>query len=205
MNIEKLLSTFSQNNIIAIFVKSKRDVLERVLGLVKHGDSVAFAGSETVKETGVRNYFLDHREEYNIIDAYEDGITAEEAYERRRRSLLADVLLTGSNAVTLDGQIVNMDNQGNRVAGIGFGPKRVIIVVGVNKIVKNLAEARKRIAYVAAPLNSKRLKKGNPCELSGRCENCGLPTRICRIYSVINGQTVKNRLHVIVVNEKLGF
>jgi transposase len=205
MNIEKLLSTFFQNNITAVFVKDKPAVLEKVLELVKLGDSVAFAGSETVKETDVRNYFLQRIDKFKIIDPYEEGISSEIAYERRREALLADVLLTGSNAVTLDGQIVNMDNQGNRVAGISFGPRKVIIIVGVNKIVKNLAEARKRISQIAAPLNNKRLKKGNPCESSGKCESCGLPTRICRIYNVIDSQTVKCRMHVIIVNEKLGF
>ena len=91
------------------------------------------------------------------------------------------------------------------MAGISFGPKKVIIVIGINKIVKNLAEARKRIAFVAAPLNNKRLKKENPCTISGKCETCNLPTRICRIYSVINGQTIKDRLHIIIINEQLGF
>ncbi len=203
--MQKLLSIFKQNNIQTIFVEHKNSALKRILELVSLGNIIGFSGSETIKEIGARDYFLVNKDKYRIIDPYENGIAPEESYERRRQTLLADVLLTGSNAITKNGEIVNMDNQGNRVAGISFGPKKVIIVVGVNKIVKNLAEARKRIAQVAAPLNNKRLKKENPCAITGKCETCKLPTRICRIYTVINGQTIKNRLHIIIVNEKLGF
>ena len=200
-----LISIFKQNNIHAVLVDGKEGALKQVLEIVTLHSSIAFAGSQTIKDIGARDYFLENKDKYVIIDPYEKGISREEAYERRRQALLADVLLTGSNAITEDGKIVNLDNQGNRVAGISFGPWRVIIVVGINKIVKNLSEARRRIAQVAAPLNSRRLKKGNPCEVSGSCENCGLSTRICRKYSVIDGETEKGRIHIIIVDEELGF
>lgn len=203
--MKKLLLNLERNNISACLFENREACLDQILKLVSCGETVAFAGSQTIKEIGARNYFLQRKDKYKIIDPYEEGIDPKESYERRRRSLLADVLLTGSNAITLDGQIVNMDNHGNRVAGISFGPKKVIIAVGKNKIVKNLAEAMKRIAQIAAPLNSSRLKKGNPCEQTGKCENCDLPTKICRIYNVIKSQVFKNRLHVFIVNEKLGF
>lgn len=203
--MEKLIEKFKSGNITASFVETRDAVLSKIIELVKEGQTVAFAGSQTVVDTGVRDYFIQHRDQYKVINPYEPGILPTEALERRRRSLLADVLITGSNAVTLSGELVNMDNQGNRVAGIAFGPNKVIIVVGKNKIVKNLAEARRRIAETAAPMNNKRLKLGNPCEISGRCENCNSPKRICRIYSVISSQSKPDRIHVIIVDEDLGY
>lgn len=200
-----LTQAFTQQNISVQLVANKEQALEAVRLLVKQWETVAFAGSQTIVEIGAREFFLNHGKEFKIIDPYEGGISSLEATERRRQALLADVLLTSSNAITLDGHLVNMDNQGNRVAGLSFGPKKVVVVVGKNKIVKNDAEARRRIATIAAPLNSKRLKKGNPCEESGKCESCGLDSRICRIYSVINGQAFKDRMYLIVVDEDLGF
>lgn len=203
--IKRLIKNFAENNINAFFVADKAAALDKVREIVSGQNSIAFAGSQTVIEIGARDYFLKNGDKYKIIDPYEKGISKEESFERRRQSLLADVLITGSNAITRDGHIVNMDNQGNRVAGIGFGPKKVVIVAGMNKIVNNLSEARRRIATIAAPLNNRRLKTGNPCEKSGKCKNCKLPTRICRIYSVIDGQAAPGRLHVIIVGGNFGF
>lgn len=203
--MHKLISAFSQNNINVFFVEDKYSLLRKVRELVGLSGLIAFAGSQTVIETGVRNYYMERRDRYKIIDPYEKGLPPEEAYDRRRQTLLADILITGSNAITKNGEIVNMDNQGNRVAGICFGPRKVIIIVGVNKIVENVVEARRRISQVAAPMNNKRLRTANPCEATGKCENCRSPKRICRIYTVVNGQTIKGRLNIIVVNEKLGY
>lgn len=203
--LEELIETFRKKNIAAHVAGDRSSALELVRCIVKPGATVAFAGSKTVTEIGARDFFLQGQNLYKIIDPYEVGITSAEAYERRRQALLADVLLTGSNAITLEGHIVNMDNQGNRVAGICFGPQKVIIVVGINKIVTNDHEARKRISDIAAPLNSKRLNKGNPCEKTGKCEKCRLNTRICRSYSIIDGQTKKDRINIIIVKENLGF
>lgn len=200
-----LIATFERNNIAAEIAEDGAAALAQIVALVPPGSSVAFAGSQTIREIGARDYFLERRNAFTLIDPYEPGIPPAEALERRRRALLADVLLTGSNAITLAGQIVNMDNQGNRVAGISFGPRRVIIAVGINKIVRTLAEARRRIALIAAPKNSARLKRGNPCETSGRCEHCELPSRICRMYSVIDGMPEPGRLTVVLIRQELGF
>lgn len=204
-DLSALIQTFAANNIQAEMVCDGPAALKRIAGLVLPGSSVAFAGSQTIREIGARDYFLERRDRFTIIDPYEPGIGPAEGSERRRRSLLADWLLTGSNAITLKGQIVNRDNQGNRVAGIAFGPKKVIIAVGINKIVKTLAEARHRIDTIAAPKNSARLARGNPCEADGVCHRCGLPTRICRMESVIDGMPEPGRLTVIIIDRELGF
>ena len=203
--MDKLIAIFAQNNINAYFASDKSAALKQVLELVPTGCSITFAGSKTIEEVGVRDYFLQNSNQYTLIDPYADNLNKEQSHERRRQGLLADVLLTSSNAITEKGEIVNIDGVGNRVAGLNFGPKKAIIVVGVNKIVPNLPAAWKRIATIAAPLNNKRLQTGNPCVISGICQNCNSPNRICRIYSVIQGQRAANRLHVIIVNESLGF
>lgn len=196
---------FERENISVEIVPDKKAALAWVLSEIAPGSSVAFAGSETIKQIGAYEYLLSHMDLYELINPYKAGISPAEALERRRLSLLADVLLTGTNAITMNGELVNLDNQGNRVAGISFGPKKVLIVVGKNKIVKNLAEAKRRISNIAAPLNSKRLARGNPCEISGKCESCGLKSRICRIYSIINGQTIEDRIKMAIVDEELGY
>lgn len=203
--MQKLIVNFAKNNIHAYYVADKRSGLKQVLELVPNGCSVAFAGSQTIKETGIRDYFTQNTQKYTLIDQEAPGLSKEQAYEARRQALLADVLITSSNAVTKNGEIVNIDGLGNRVAGLNFGPKQAIIIIGVNKIVPDLPAAWRRIKTTAAPLNNKRLNTNNPCVISGICENCDLPSRICRIYSVIQGQMIPNRLHVIIVNENLGF
>lgn len=203
--MDQMVGALHRSNIDASVVEDRRAAVEEVLRLLPPEGVVAFAGSQTVRDIGLREGLLKKGDVYTIIDPYEAGISAGEAHERRRRSLLADALLTGSNAVTRDGHLINMDNQGNRVAGIAFGPRKVIIVVGINKIVKNDVEARKRIATMAAPLNSRRLGRGNPCEVTGRCEGCASETRICRIFSIVSGQTIPGRIHVVIVKENLGY
>lgn len=205
MDLSDLIQRFLDNNVAVERAADAAAALGHIIRIVPRGASVAFAGSQTIREIGARDYFLERRGAFTIIDPYEAGIDPAEALDRRRRALLADVLLTGSNAITLKGQIVNRDNQGNRVAGISFGPKKVIIAVGVNKIVRTLAEARKRIDTIAAPMNSRRLKRGNPCEADGVCHRCGLATRICRMESVIDGMPEPGRLTVIIVDQGLGF
>lgn len=203
--MDKLITTFTQNNINAYFVANKNAALKQILELAPTGSIVTFAGSKTIEEIGARDYFLQNSNQYTLIDPYANNLSKEQSYEKRRQGLLADILLTSSNAITEKGEIVNIDGAGNRVAGLNFGPKKVIIVAGINKIVPNLPAAWKRIATIAAPLNNKRLQTGNPCIVSGVCQNCNLPNRICRTYNIIQGQRIANRLHVIIVNENLGF
>lgn len=203
--MQQLIEKFKENNINAFFVGDAKAALEKIMEIANGAETIAFAGSKTVEEIGARDPFLKNWPMEKIIDPYETGILPGEAFERRRTALLADLLLTGSNAITKGGEIVNVDAQGNRVAGISFGPKKVIIVVGVNKLVETLADAHKRIKTIAAPMNSKRLKRGNPCEVSGVCENCNSPTRICRIYSVVKSQQIKDRVYVIIVDRAFGF
>ena len=133
------------------------------------------------------------------------GLPPAEAYNVRRKQLTSDVFIASSNAVTLDGEIVNMDGSGNRVAALSFGPKRVIVIMGANKIVKDEVEARRRIAMTAAPMNADRLNRKTPCVITGVCANCNSPERICSITSIMHKAPSTSDFHVIIVGEALGY
>jgi hypothetical protein len=113
--------------------------------------------------------------------------------------------MTSANAITLDGQIVNVDSLGNRVAAMIFGPKKVIIVAGINKIVRNVADGQERIKMIAAPLNVKRIGHRNPCIQTGQCMDCQLPTRICNITTIMHKKPAATDVHVLIIGDCMGF
>lgn len=140
-----------------------------------------------------------------IIDPYPPGASTEESIEIRRRGMTADVMIASSNAVTMDGRLVNLDAMGNRVAAMCFGPKKVILVLGMNKVVPDLDSAMARIKHYVAPVNALRAGYENPCKENGRCVDCRSPQRICNTWSIIEGHFIKDRIHVKLVGENLGF
>lgn len=141
----------------------------------------------------------------DLIDPYQPGISAEEVLERRRRGMTADVMIASANAITLDGKLVNLDGMGNRVAAMAFGPRKVILVVGMNKVVSDLDSAMARVKNYAAPVNAIRVGVPTPCVETGLCADCRSPQRICNIWSIIEGHMVKDRIHVKLVGENLGY
>lgn len=166
--------------------------------------TVSWGGSKTHIETGLYAA-LKERQDITILDTYDKNLSPAESYELRRQSLLADLFITGTNAVTEKGRLVNLDMIGNRVAAITFGPKHVIILVGRNKIVANVDEAIERIKTYAAPVNVMRLEKKTPCLKTGVCQNCNSPERICNVWSFSEKSFPKGRIKVILINEDLGF
>ncbi len=141
----------------------------------------------------------------NLIDPYRPELSPEEGLELRRQGLLADVMIASSNAITLDGKLVNLDGMGNRVAAMAFGPKKVILVVGMNKVVPDLDSAVARVKHCAAPVNNIRYGLKNPCVETGLCSDCKTPQRICNMWSTIEGHMIKDRIHVKLVGENLGY
>jgi L-lactate utilization protein LutB len=125
--------------------------------------------------------------------------------ELRRQALLVDLFITGANAVTETGKLVNLDMYGNRVAGITFGPKHVVILVGRNKIVGDVEEAMWRVKDYAAPVNALRLEKKTPCVKTSYCEECRSPDRICNTWTITEKSFPKGRVKVILINKEMGF
>jgi len=166
--------------------------------------TASWGDSMTLKASGVMD---DLRAEPNIrmIETFDPQITQEERIERRRQALLADLFLTGSNAVTETGMLVNLDMVGNRVAGLTFGPKQVVLFIGRNKIVPSLDDAMQRVKQLAAPANAIRhpnLK--TPCMKTGECMDCSSPDRICNTWCITEKCFPKGRIIIVLINQDLG-
>jgi hypothetical protein len=173
-----------------------------VLDMIPSGASVALGGSETLGQFDLINIF--RTGDYKFFDRYQD-IPFEDTVEIYRQSLLADFLITSTNAITRNGELVNIDSSGNRVAGMIFGPKKVVVVTGTNKVVDNVDEAFKRIRNIA-PMNALRNGHETPCTKTGRCMDCEIQASVCNFMGIIrNGRKFQGRITVIMVAEEAGF
>jgi hypothetical protein len=192
----------AKNRITGIYVAESAQVPKAVLALIPAGSSIAFGGSMTIFETGL--YDALRQGGYKLLDRFEKGVPPEEIAARQRQGLLADVFVAGVNAVTEQGELVFVDASCTRVAPVLYGPKKVILVAGCNKIVPNLAYAQERIRHFVAPANAKRLGRKTPCAETGQCLDCDSPERICNATVVIHKQADPKRMHVVFVGETLG-
>jgi L-lactate utilization protein LutB len=165
--------------------------------------TVSWGGSMTFIATGLYNSIKDNPN-MEILDTFNKSLSGEEKIDLRRRSLLVDLFITGTNAITEMGQLVNLDMIGNRIGGITFGPKHVVILVGRNKIVSDLEDAMYRIKNYVAPINSMRLDMKTPCVKTSHCEECKSPDRICNTWTVTEKSFPKGRVKVVLINEDLG-
>jgi hypothetical protein len=177
---------------------------QKVLELIPAGSTVFRCGSSSVAELGLWKQ-IEALDGVNLINPYQPGLTPEEGLARRRQGLTADVMVASSNAITLDGRLVNLDGMGNRVAAMTFGPAKVVLLVGMNKVVKDLECAVERVKHYSAPVNAMRLNLETPCNQNGLCADCRAPKRICNFWSVIEGSMIPNRIHVVMVGAKLGY
>ena len=205
--LAELKDALTENN-FEVFVAENTDeaksiVLEKIIPEIAP-KSVSWGGSLTFVATGLYD-FLKNSNDFNVLDTYDKTLSPEESLERRRQSLLVDLYITGSNAVTETGQLVNLDMFGNRVGALTFGPKNVIIFVGRNKIVPDLDEAMFRIKNYAAPVNTMRLDKKTPCAKTSFCADCKSPDRICNIWTITEKSFPKKRIKIILINKDLGF
>jgi len=213
------VASLNKRRINAQYVPSRQEALSAVMAMIPERATIVRGDSITLEQIGVIEE-LTKSKKYkftNPMARTEDGffVVDEETRTRQQKeAFFADVFLTGTNAVTLDGKLVNIDGYGNRVAAIAFGPEKVIVVAGANKIVKDVNEAIERVRQVAAPLNAQRhyLKhqwpelSNLPCVRTGRCVDCNHEWRICHITMIIEGTFawVKGRMNVVLVGEELG-
>ncbi|WP_446899380.1 lactate utilization protein [Clostridium sp. LBM24168] len=201
--IRRTMENLEKNNMDAYLVDNEKGLLEKLKLLIKEGNTVSVGGSMTLFETGVIGFLRNGK--YNFIDRYKNGLKPEEIKDIFRRSFFCDDYITSSNAVTENGELYNVDGNGNRVAAMIYGPEQVIVIIGVNKIVKNLEEAIERVKYNAAPANTKRLNLDTPCTKVGYCIDCKAEGRICNDYVLIKRQNVKGRIKVIILNKDFGY
>lgn len=166
--------------------------------------SASWGDSLSLRASGILD-FLKSVPGLDFIDTFEAGISRAESLERRRHALLVDLFLTGTNAVTEDGCLVNLDMVGNRVGGITFGPHHVVLVIGRNKIVRNIEAAMERVRHSAAPMNAIRHEGWKtPCVKNSFCMDCKSPQRICNTWTITQKSYPKGRIKIILVNGDLG-
>ena len=204
----KDLKTALESNNFEVFLADNKDdaykvVLDEIIPPLK-ARTVSWGGSMTFIATGLYKQ-LTENSDLKVLDSFDKKISPEDMLERRRQSLLVDLFITGTNAITETGQLVNLDMIGNRIGALTFGPKWVIILVGRNKITADLDEAMFRVKNYVAPINSMRLDKKTPCVKTSYCEECKSPDRICNTWTITEKAFPKGRVKVVLINEDMGF
>jgi L-lactate utilization protein LutB len=206
IKLDDIKKSLEANNFEVFFAENAAEAKKIVLKEIipKTGaKSVSWGGSMTFIATGIYEA-LKSDKKMKVIDTFDKTVSREEGWERRRQSLLVDLFITGTNAVTESGMLVNLDMIGNRVGGIAFGPKNVIILVGRNKIVADLEDAMMRIKNFTAPANAMRLGMKTPCAETAYCEECKSKDRICNNWTITEKSFPKGRIKVVLINEDLG-
>lgn len=201
--ITRTIEALKRNNINGYLVDNSNDLIDKIKQIVGENASVACGGSMSLFETGVIDHLRSGR--YKFLDRYAPDLTPEQIKHIYRGAFSCDAYFTSSNAITEDGELYNVDGNGNRVAAMLYGPDKVIVVVGVNKIVKSVDEAIERNRRISAPANAKRLNRTTPCATVGYCMDCKSKERICREYTLIKSQGNPERIHVIFLNEEVGY
>ena len=203
--IAKICEALEQRNIRGIYAPTREEAIRLVVSEIPRGATVGLGGSTTVMESGLLEEL--RKGDFNLLDRYQPNLTKEEVYELRLQNLRADVFISSTNAITLDGELVNIDGMGNRIAAMLFGPSKVVIIAGVNKIVEDVEAGIRRIKNTVAPMNSLRLHKNTPCAQTGICDEYGClpPERICNKIAVIEGEYNKGRMVVVLVAEPMGY
>lgn len=200
----KTVASLEKNGFTARFCATQQEAAEYIVAEATDAASVGFGGSMSVVALGVEQVLREQGKE--ILNHAFPGLSREERVAVMRRQLTCDLFLSGSNAVTLNGELVNIDATGNRVASMIFGPRKVIVVAGRNKLVEGtVQDAIYRVKNRATPPNARRLNFNTPCSVSGSCSNCNSPDRICRATTIIDRKPRMTDFHVLVVNTDLGF
>ncbi len=201
--IKKAAKSLEAKGYEVITVDTGDEAAQKVLDLVPEGGSVGFGGSVTTRQLDLIETL--EKKGHRVFDHWKAGLSKEEVTAVRRGQLTSDVFVLSVNALTLDGEIVNIDGTGNRVAASIYGPKRVVFVVGAQKIVDDLDGAFYRAKFVAAPINSTRLNLKTPCAYTGECNDCDSPGRICNVTVVFDRKPTGTPMTVILVGEELGY
>ena len=200
--VERTIQALKKNNFEAFFVPDSKTACDEVMKQIPDGATVGVGGSVTLIQAGLPEALASRN--IQLIWPIRQGKTPGEIFDLIRKSFSADVFLSGTNAVTEDGKLFNVDATGNRVGAMFIGPRKTIIVTGVNKIVKDIAAAEKRVKEWVAPQNAKRLGRKTPCVETGVCTDCKSPDRICNIYVTLAKKPARIEMTVILVGEQLG-
>lgn len=196
-----LVKNLQKRHFEAYYCADKAEALKKALELIPEGSTVGWGGVMSAHEIGLVQAL--HEGNYNVIDR--DQLPPEQRVEAANRSLFADVFLTSANGLSLDGEMVNIDGNGNRVAAIIYGPKSVLVIAGMNKVCDTLEDAVTRARTVAAPMNQQRFSSPNPCGVTGTCADCKSETCICNHIVITRHCRPVGRIKFILVGDDLGF
>ncbi len=197
---QKTIKNIEKRNMEGYYAENKEDAVKIALSLMKEGSSVTWGGSMTLEEIGLKNKL----DKYTVYDRAKAN-SPEEIQEIYRKAFSCDNFLMSTNAITVDGELLNIDGTGNRVAALIYGPENVIVISGINKITKNIEDAYKRAKSDASVPNAIRLGMNTPCKATGICNNCTSPDCICCHVVVTRYSRIKGRIKVILVGEELGY
>ncbi len=201
--VKRAISKLESHDFKAFFAKDRKEAVEEILKSIGPHTKVGVGGSVTIRELGI----LERLEaQGNILfNHWKPGLSKEESLQIRKAQMTCDLFLSSVNAITLNGELVNIDGIGNRVNSSVFGPEKIILVAGYNKIVDDVQEGIRRIKDVSAPLNAKRLNIDVPCAKVGKCVDCNSPHRICRVIVIHERKPSLTEMLIILVGEELGF
>jgi len=200
---ERCVKALKKHEFDAHFVSSVEEARTLILDMVSECETFGFAGSDTTRSLGLLEELKSRGK--RVFDHWQEDLSKEEDMEIRLQQGRSDCFMCSANAVSATGEVVNVDGIGNRTSGMGFGPKKVIIVAGMNKVRPDLDSALKRVWEVAGPMRAKSLNMETPCAETGVCSDCNAPQRICRITTILHRKPRLTDVSVVLVNQSLGF
>lgn len=198
----KVIKGLESRNMCGYYAETKEEALKKALEIIPEGSTISWGGSASVTEIGLRDALLNGN--YTVYNR-DAATTLEEKREIEMKTFDCDYFLCSSNAMTEDGILVNIDGHSNRVAAIAYGPRHVVMIVGMNKIAKDIDSAVSRARNIAAPVNAQRFPLDIPCKINGSCVDCKARDTICCEFLVTRYSRHADRFHIILVNEDLGF
>ncbi|HEY8389686.1 MAG TPA: lactate utilization protein [Clostridia bacterium] len=199
--IELLIKNLKRRTFIPHYCEDTQQAINKVLEIIPQNASVGIGGSMTLKNMNMHE-ILQNRGNQVLSAGFTKDMSNEEIY---KKAAFSDVYMTSVNAITTEGELINIDGRGNRVAAIIYGPPVVVAVLGVNKIVDNLSDGISRVRNVASPQNCVRLNKKTPCSVTGKCHHCYPPETICRNTVITHFPSNGKEFHVIIINENIGY
>lgn len=197
-----IIKNFKKRQIEGYYCPDKISALQKALELIPKGSSIGWGGSMTLIETGLISTLQNRN--YKILDR-DIASSLEEEREIYSNICSSDYFLMSTNAITLDGELINIDGKGNRVAFLCFGPQNVLLLAGLNKVVSDIESGFKRIQNVASSPNAIRLNRNTPCAITGKCENCYSPDCMCGQFVITRRSGIPNRIKVILIGEEFGY
>lgn len=199
-----IIKNLNKRQIEGYYCKDKNSALQKALELIPKGASIGYGGSITIEEVGLMEAIRSG--EYRVINRENTNlISVEEQRKMYSEICCSDFFLMSTNAITLDGELINIDGRGNRIAFLCYGPQNVLILTGMNKVVTDIEEGIKRARNIAAPPNAIRLNRKTPCAITGKCEDCYSPDCMCGQLVITRRSGIPNRIKVILIGEELGY